>query len=76
MTTVCRVRTGVGEPSQHSRGRKAPGARRRASPRVLGIVRKGGRATTVALAPATVEVLEPYLGQRAAPARRHPPGAS
>ena len=34
--------------------------------RVLGIVRKGGRAATVALAPATVEVLEAYLQQRAA----------
>lgn len=40
----------------------------RASHRVLGIVRKGGRATTVALAPATVEVLEAYLQQRAAAA--------
>ena len=39
-----------------------------ASHRVLGIVRKGGRAATVALAPATVEVLEVYLDQRAAAA--------
>ena len=36
----------------------------RVSHRVLGIVRKGGRDATVALAPATVGVLEAYLTQR------------
>ncbi|MCD2191359.1 tyrosine-type recombinase/integrase [Actinomycetospora soli] len=40
----------------------------RSSHRVLGIVRKGGRGATVALAPATVEVLEAYLGARASAA--------
>jgi site-specific recombinase XerD len=33
---------------------------------VLGIVRKGGRAATVALAPPTAAVLEDYLAQRVA----------
>ncbi|MCD2190988.1 tyrosine-type recombinase/integrase [Actinomycetospora soli] len=46
----------------------AGGPAGRVSHRVLGIVRKGGRGATVALAPATVEVLEVYLTQRAAAA--------